>query len=218
MPRLIGVYERTKSAAVAKKLLSVLESAPGFQSLTAENLRKVFKGYPDEIRQQAEPIVKKLEVDTAQMKEKLDSMASLLEKGDAKAGREVFLGKKAGCTACHTVAGQGGKVGPDLSKIGSIRASRDLLEAIVFPSATFARGFEPFLIRTKDGSVLDGLIARETPDAIYLFTSERIEKRVPRTSVDVLQQSKVSIMPQGLDNQLTRDELRDLIAFLTSLR
>jgi len=218
MPRMLGVYERSKNAGVAKKLLGVLEPAPGFQSLTAENLRKIFKGYPDEIRQLAEPIVKKLEVDTAQMKAKLDSMASLLEKGDAKAGREVFLGKKAGCTACHTVAGQGGKVGPDLSKIGSIRASRDLLEAIVFPSATFARGFEPFLIRTKDGSIHDGLISRETPDAIYLFTSERIEKRIPRSSVDVLQQSKVSIMPQGLDNQISRDELRDLIAFLSSLR
>src|SRR6185295_7036297 len=131
-------------------------------------------------------VAKKLDVDTAQMKEKLDSMASLLEKGDAKAGREVFLGKKAGCTACHTVAGQGGKVGPDLSKIGSIRAPRDLMEAVVFPSATFARGFEPFLIRNKDGVIYDGLIARETPDAIYLFTSERIEKRIPRSSIDAL--------------------------------
>ncbi|HVR86930.1 MAG TPA: PVC-type heme-binding CxxCH protein [Planctomycetota bacterium] len=218
MPRLIACYERSKSASVAKKLFAVLEAAPGFQSMTAENLRKVLKGYPDEIRQQAEPIAKKLEVDTAQMKAKLDSMASLLEKGDSRAGREVFLGKKAGCTACHTVAGQGGKVGPDLSKIGSIRASRDLLEAIVFPSATFARGYEPFLIRTKGGGIYDGLITRETPEAIYLFTSERLEKRIPRASVEVLQQSKVSIMPQGLDNQISPDELRDLLAFLTSLR
>jgi putative membrane-bound dehydrogenase-like protein len=218
MPRLIGVYERSRSATVAKKLLGVLQSAPGFPSLSAETLRKVLSGYPEEIRQQAAPAVKALEVDTAAMKEKLDSMASVLERGEPKAGREVFLGKKAGCTACHTVAGQGGKVGPDLSKIGSIRSGRDLLEAIVFPSATFARGFEPFLIRTKDGAIFDGLIARETPDAIYLFTSERVEKRIPRAAVDVIQQSKVSIMPQGLDNQISRDELRDLIAFLQSLR
>ena len=88
----------------------------------------------------------------------------------------------------------------------------------MFPSATFARGFEPFLIRTKDGAIYDGLISRETPDAIYLFTAERVEKRIARTSVDVIQQGKVSIMPQGLDNQLTRDELRDLISFLVSLR
>jgi putative membrane-bound dehydrogenase-like protein len=218
MPRLIAAFERSRSVGVAKKLLAVLESAPGFQSLSGEGLRKALKGYGDEIREQAEPILKKLEVDTAQMKEKLDSMAALLEKGDAKAGREVFFGKKAGCTACHTVAGQGGKVGPDLSKIGSIRAARDLLEAIVFPSATFARGFEPFLIRTKEGAIFDGLIARETPDAIYLFTAERVERRIPRTSIDVLKQSKLSVMPQGLDAQIGRDDLRDLIAFLVSLR
>ncbi|HZE99843.1 MAG TPA: hypothetical protein VE981_22745, partial [Planctomycetota bacterium] len=95
---------------------------------------------------------------------------------------------------------------------------RDLLEAIVFPSATFARGFEPFLIRSKDGVIYDGLITRETPDAIYLFTSERLEKRIPRSIIDVLQQSKVSVMPQGLDQQISLDDLRDLIAFLVSLR
>src|SRR5213078_2946529 len=100
------------------------------------------------------------DVDTAQMREKLDSMAGVLVKGDARSGREIFFGKKAGCTACHTVAGQGGKVGPDLSKIGSIRVGRDLLEAIVFPSATFARGFEPFLIRNRDGAIYDGLLTR----------------------------------------------------------
>jgi putative membrane-bound dehydrogenase-like protein len=218
MPRLIGVFERSRNALLGKKLLAAVEAAPGFQSLSAETVRRVFKGYPDELRPQAEAVAKKLEVDTAQMKEKLDSMASVLEKGDARAGREIFIGKKAGCTACHTVAGQGGKVGPDLSKIGSIRVGRDLLEAIVFPSATFARGYEPFLIRTKGGLIYDGLIARETPDAIYLFTAERLEKRISRASVEVILQSKVSVMPQGLDNQLTREELRDLIAFLVSLK
>jgi putative membrane-bound dehydrogenase-like protein len=218
LPRLIGVFERSRGAGLGKKLLAALEAAPGFQSISADTLRKVVKGYPDEVRALAEPVAKKLEVDTAQMKEKLDSMAAVLEKGDARAGREIFLGRKAGCTACHTVAGLGGKVGPDLSKIGSIRSGRDLLEAIVFPSATFARGYEPFLIRTRDGAVYDGLVARETPDAIYLFTAERVEKRIARASVELIQQSKVSIMPQGLDNQISRDELRDLISFLASLK
>src|SRR6185295_19129782 len=118
----------------------------------------------------------------------------------------------------HAVQAQGGRVGPDLSKIAGIRTGRDLLESVVFPSASFARGYEPYLIRTKDGAILDGLIARETADAIYLFTADRTEKRVARASIDVLQQGRTSIMPQGLDAALARDELRDLLAFLRSLK
>jgi len=51
-----------------------------------------------------------------------------------------------------------------------------------------------------------------------VFTPERVEKRIPRAQVDAVRESKISIMPQGLDAQLTRDELRDLIAYLASLR
>jgi putative membrane-bound dehydrogenase-like protein len=218
VPRLIPSFERSKNAGVGRKLLGALEKSPGFQSLSGEALRSVLRNYPEDVRTQAEPLLKKLEVDTTAMKARLDELAPVLTGGDAARGRDVFYGKKAGCTACHTVAGTGGKVGPDLSKIGSIRAGRDLLEAIVFPSATFARGYEPFLLRTKDGSVYDGLIVRETAEAIVLFTPDRVEKRIPRSSIDEIRQGKISVMPQGLDAQISRDELRDLIAFLMSLR
>ena len=142
----------------------------------------------------------------------------LLTGGDTARGRDVFFGRKAACSTCHAVQDQGGRVGPDLSKIASIRTGRDLLESTVFPSASFARGYEPYLLRTKDGAVLDGLIARETADAVYLFTAERNEKRVPRSAIDVLQPGRTSIMPQGLDAALGRDELRDLLAWLLSLK
>ncbi|HXX92802.1 MAG TPA: HEAT repeat domain-containing protein, partial [Planctomycetota bacterium] len=218
MPRLIGVFERSKNAGVGRRLLAALETSPGFQSLSGEGLRKALRNFPEDLRTRAEPLLKKLEVDTAAMKVRLDELAPVLSGGEAGHGRDVFFGKKAGCTACHTVAGTGGKVGPDLSKIGSIRSGRDLLESIVFPSATFARGYEPFLLRTRDGAIYDGLIVRETAEAIVMFTSDRVEKRIPRSSIEEIRQGKVSVMPQGLDAQLTREELRDLIAFLLSLR
>jgi len=218
MPRLVGAFERSNNPAVGKKLLAALEKAPGLTSLSPEVLGRALRQFPDEVRKQAAPLFKKLDVDLEAQKAKLAEMEPVLQGGDKGRGRDVFLGRKAGCTACHTVQGQGGKVGPDLTKIGSIRAARDLLEAVVFPSATFARGYEPFLVRTKDGAVLDGLIARETADAIVLFTADRVEKRIPRASVEELRQSKLSVMPQGLDAQITRDELRDLIAYLLSLR
>jgi putative heme-binding domain-containing protein len=116
------------------------------------------------------------------------------------------------------VQGQGGKIGPDLSKIGAIRTPGDLLEAVVLPSASFARGYEAYTVVTTDGQVHSGVILRETADALYLFNNARVEVRVERASIETLQQSPVSIMPQGMDEQLSRQDLADLIAFLQSLR
>ena len=115
--------------------------------------------------------------------------------------------------------GEGGRIGPDLSKIATIRTGRDLLEALVFPSASFVRGYEPYVVLTQDGRPYMGTLARETVDAIFLYTSEGAELRAARaTSIDEIQHGRVSIMPQGLDAQLPREQLADLLAFLQSLR
>lgn len=218
MPKLLAAYDRSGNAKAGKELVSWLEKSPAVEALPAETLRRTLKNYPEEVRTQAAPLLKKLEVDVEKQKARLAELDPQLIGGDPVRGREVFFGKKAACSACHTIALQGGRVGPDLSKIAAIRTRRDLLEAIVFPSASFARGYEPYLIKTKDGSVLDGLIARETADAIYLFTTDRTEKRVPRSTIDLLQQGRTSVMPQGLDALLSREEFRDLLGFLVSLK
>ena len=218
MPKLLGAYERSGNAKSGKELVLQLEKSPAVEALPAESLRRALKNYPDEVRAQASALLRRLDVDTEKQKARLAELEPLLAGGDVARGREVFFGKKAVCSTCHAIQSQGGRVGPDLSKIASIRTGRDLLEAVVFPSASFARGYEPFLLRTKDGTILDGLIARETADAIVLFTADRTEKRVPRTSIDVLQMGRTSIMPQGLDAALSRDELRDLMAYLGSLK
>src|SRR5262249_47080284 len=122
------------------------------------------------------------------------------------------------CAACHTAAGFGEKIGPDLSKIGNIRTEADLLESIVFPSNSLVRGYESFVVNLKDGKSHSGMIRRETGDPVHLITSDRTELRIPRAKMESLEPSRVSIMPQGLDSQLTRQELSDLIAFLRSLK
>jgi putative heme-binding domain-containing protein len=218
LPRLLGAYEHSDSAKAGKELVGWLEKSPAVESLSADALRRALKNYPDEVKALAAPLIKRLDVDTEKQKARLAELEPALTGGDESRGRELFFGKKVACSTCHTIQSQGGRVGPDLSKIAAIRTGRDLLESIVFPSASFARGYEPYLIRTKDGGVLDGLISRETADAVYLFTADRNEKRVPRASIDVMQMGKTSIMPQGLDAQITRDDLRDLLAFLKSLK
>ena len=157
--------------------------------------------------------------DREKQKARLADLQDVLAGGDIQRGRELFFGnKKAICATCHAVQGTGGQIGPDLSKIGAIRSGGDLLEAIILPSASFARGYEPFNVVTDDGQVLSGIIGRETADAIHLFNSSRIETRVPRSEIESIGQATVSIMPEGMENQLSRQELADLIEFLRSLR
>lgn len=218
MSHLMAVYERPTPLEIGKKLIAALDKSPGLPSLPADTLRRTLKDHPDEIKKLAEPIFKRLEMSLETQRAKLAELKPVLAVGDVARGKEVFHGKRAACVACHLAQGQGGVIGPDLTKIGGIRTGEDLLEAIVFPSASFVRGYEPFTITTADGKLHNGIIARESADALYLVTAERNEVRIPRTAVDTIERGKVSIMPQGLDAQLSRDELSDLIAYLRSLK
>src|SRR5205814_10278923 len=106
LPKLLGAFERSTSARTGQRLVESLSKAAAFESLQAEALRRTLKGYPDEIRKAAEPLLKKLEVDTEQMKARLAELEPALHGGDAAKGREVFQGPRASCTACHAVNGQ----------------------------------------------------------------------------------------------------------------
>src|SRR5262249_2152226 len=125
----------------------------------------------------------RLSQDSAEQRARLAELKPALAGGEIQRGRELFFGNKAVCFTCHSVQGSGGHVGPDLSKIGEIRAGPDLLEAIVFPSASFARGFEPYQIVTSDGETYSAIIGRETADAIYVYDSSRVETRIARANI-----------------------------------
>jgi putative membrane-bound dehydrogenase-like protein len=218
LPPLLGAYERSKDPSVAKDLLAALAKAPGLQSLSAETLRRVLAGSADEVRRSAIPLLRRLEEGRQSQEARLVELDPVLRSGDVRRGRTVFFGRTAACSTCHLVNSEGGRIGPDLSKIGSIRTGRDLLEAVVFPSASFVRGYEPYAVATQDGRLYTGTLARETVDALFLNGSDAVEVRIPRNQIEDLKQSHQSIMPQGLDAQLTRGELADLLAFLQSLR
>lgn len=149
-----------------------------------------------------------------EQRQKLESLASLLDGGNPQKGEQVFQSRTAACAGCHRIGDQGGQVGPDLSRIGQIRTPRDLLEAIVYPSSSLARGYESFTVVTGDGRIHNGLIPSETSSEIVLRTADLREYRLRRDDIEHFQPSPTSIMPQGIDKLLTPDELRDLIAYL----
>jgi putative heme-binding domain-containing protein len=140
------------------------------------------------------------------------------ENGDVRRGQALFNGQKAACSTCHAIGYLGGNLGPDLTRIGQVRTERDLLESIVFPSASFVRSFEPMVVVTKSGDEHSGIVRRDAPDEVVIATGPTSEEHIPRADIVELRAGTVSVMPQGLDQQLTRGELADLLAFLKATK
>ena len=135
---------------------------------------------------------------------------------DIRRGQAVFNSERTACTLCHVIGYRGGRLGPDLTNIGKIRSERELLETIVFPSATFVRGYEPFTVTTKNGDPHSGILRKDAPDEVVLATGIDTEQRIARADVAGIEPGAVSPMPPGMDAVLSRQELADLVAFLKS--
>jgi putative membrane-bound dehydrogenase-like protein len=218
LPRLLAAFQKSGEPAAGRALVAALHKSPAVRGLRADVLTQTLQKYPPNVRRSAAPLLDRLAGERAHQRVRLDELARDLNAGDPQRGRQVFVGARATCVSCHAVQGQGGQVGPDLTRIGAIRSERDLLEAIVLPSATFVRGYEPCQVTTRDGKVYAGVIRRETADAIVLATGPAAEVRIPRAAVETIEPGKVSLMPEGLDAQLSRQQLADLIAYLRSLK
>jgi putative membrane-bound dehydrogenase-like protein len=145
----------------------------------------------------------------ADYKRKLTPKALAL--ADRSAGRIVFSNA---CASCHTLYGRGGQVGPDLT--GSNRDNLDyLLEHIVDPSSMVSADFRMSVLDLKDGRTLTGLIAAQTERTIALKTQTET-LTIERETVERVQQSTLSLMPEGLLQALNSEQVRNLISYLMS--
>ena len=218
LPRLIRAYAITSDEPVGIAMVQALNRAISRSSVRAEVLRPVLSKYPESVRKAGETLLESVSLDTANQIRRLETLLPTLQGGDVTRGQAVFNGPKAACYSCHAIGYMGGRVGPDLTRIGQVRSERDLLEAILYPSASFARGYEPVVIRTRAGQVHSGILRNnDLPDEVVL-ASDRDETRIPRRDIVDMQPGTVSLMPQGLTDQLTQQELADLLAFLKATR
>jgi putative heme-binding domain-containing protein len=89
-----------------------------------------------------------------------------------------------------------------------------MLESILFPNASFVRSYEPVSVITRDGLIYNGVIRQDGVDELTLALAADKFVTIPRLEIEEILPSKTSIMPAGLDKQLSQQELADLLAFL----
>ena len=218
--RVLSIFEQAPEEALGHQLVAALNKSSAKSSLSPGAVRELFAHFPAAIQTEAAIFTLSLHEDAAKQAARLDSLLAEMKSlpGDIRRGQAIFNSPKALCTTCHKLGYLGGNVGPDLTSIGQARTERDLLESIVYPSASFARGYEPRIVATKSGEQFNGVVRRDAPEELVLATGPNAEVRLSRSEISDIRPGTVSIMPQGLDEQLSRQELSDLVAFLKNTR
>lgn len=172
----------------------------------------LMRAYREGIRNEA---AEHLELQLPEDNETLSPVDVLVTRhGTASRGREVFTHV---CSSCHQVNGEGIEFGPNLSEIGSKLSKEALYTSILHPDAGISFGYEGYRVRLKDGKDVVGFISSETDDALVVRTPGGLSNRYRKT--DVLSRSPLesSLMPSGLHQALTEQQLIDLIEYLTTL-
>jgi putative heme-binding domain-containing protein len=139
-----------------------------------------------------------------------DYRPALALKGEPAKGREVYLRI---CAACHKRGTEGKDIGPDLISVVE-HPPEKLLASILDPNADIQPGFNAYTCTLKSGEQIYGLVAAETANSVTLKLADASAKTVLRNQIATLQSQNTSLMPEGLEAAITKQEMADLIQFL----
>jgi putative heme-binding domain-containing protein len=143
-------------------------------------------------------------------------IADVQVKGDAARGEAVFRRADTACLRCHSIAGAGGTLAPDLVSAGSAPVDY-LIDSILQPSKAIKEGYHALIVETKDGDQITGIKVRQTDRDLILRDAVQDEVVVPLDSIKGKPREAGSMMPAGLADPLTRQELVELVRFLSEL-
>ena len=140
-------------------------------------------------------------------------------KGQPERGRALFSDLKGlACIKCHSVGGQGGAVGPELTSVGAKYPKDEIITAVLYPSSKISSGYEPVVISLVDGRVVTGIIKGETGNEIEIEDADAKRLKFAKDEIDDRKKSDVSLMPNGLAEGLSREDFTDLVSYLETLK
>lgn len=211
----LRVVRSAPDTEVGKAFAVALTKSVALNSLQESEVRTIFANLPAECFAIVEPALREVANEDDSRRRKLETLPALVAaKGRANEGRKIFETGKGACSSCHRVGTVGNLVGPNLSAIGQIRTERDILESILFPSATIARDYEAHAIELANGESFVAVVSRSLPETVVVAEASGAQRTLPRAQIASMQPLPTSLMPSGLDHALTEEELLDLVAFL----
>ncbi|MCP4848572.1 MAG: c-type cytochrome [Verrucomicrobiaceae bacterium] len=143
---------------------------------------------------------------------------AMTRSGDAKKGEEIFYGRKALCSQCHSTDGSNQLAGPDLKAAGDKFSRADLILSVLQPSSSIMTGFSLSVITTKDGKTYSGVVKQSSEKELIIAGMGELRHRIAKSDIREQLTSPVSMMPANLHVALSRDEFSDLVAYLENLK
>lgn len=134
--------------------------------------------------------------------------------GDPEAGREVYYGAGR-CMSCHMIRGEGGYLGPDLTNLGVTRTLTEIREAVLEPNKRFTRGYMPVLVTLGNGETIRGVARNTSNYSIQLLDADGELRLLSKSEVAKVDFPKDSWMPANYAERLSRQQVTDLLAFLS---
>ena len=198
----IDVLEKALNQIVVGKMIleTQLDVIEAIETQNSDALNQKLKTYQDSKDQNSS----------------IASFTATLAGGDAKNGEQLFYNHEAAqCTRCHSIFEMGGNAGPGLAGLGNRLSKEQILESMVDPSAVLAKGYAIVYIKTKKGESISGTVLDENAEMMKLKVGKEGIREIDKNKIESVENIPSSMPPMG--SLLSKREIRDLIAFLSSL-
>jgi putative membrane-bound dehydrogenase-like protein len=196
-------------------LTAVEKGAVAAKDLNLEQVRRLALHKDPALNIRVEKLWGHVRPATSREKEgRILAVGQILRTGPADPARGKALVAKH-CLNCHQLFGEGAKIGPDLTAVDR-KNLEVLLPNIIDPSAIIREGYQQYVVTTVDGRVLAGLVADKTADTTTIVDAKAVRTTVRQKEIDSIARAETSLMPEGILDALSEQELRDFFAFLRS--